>query len=128
MVDLTKDFFFSYSYHVMRSLQQNMCNNETGPDLYDTMFVWNEYLTRGIRNLLHNTVWTVALVYGFFKQDTLSLSGRDFKLTLIARRSRHYAGTRIELPNLLHYHLLTLLGKTQLIPNRISTWTIVVNH
>ncbi|XP_060172346.1 phosphoinositide phosphatase SAC3-like [Lycium barbarum] len=94
MVDLTKDFFFSYSYHVMRSLQKNMCNNESGPDLYDTMFVWNEYLTRGIRNLLHNTIWTVALVYGFFKQDTLSLSGRDFKLTLIARRSRHYAGTR----------------------------------
>ncbi|KAM3394870.1 phosphoinositide phosphatase SAC3 isoform X1 [Capsicum galapagoense] len=93
-VDLTKDFFFSYSYHVMWSLQKNMCNNETGPDLYDTMFVWNEYLTRGIRNLLHNTIWTVALVYGFFKQDTLSLSGRDFKLTLIARRSRHYAGTR----------------------------------
>ncbi|KAF3646807.1 Phosphoinositide phosphatase SAC2 [Capsicum annuum] len=78
----------------MWSLQKNMCNNETGPDLYDTMFVWNEYLTRGIRNLLHNTIWTVALVYGFFKQDTLSLSGRDFKLTLIARRSRHYAGTR----------------------------------
>ncbi|KAJ8562435.1 hypothetical protein K7X08_011726 [Anisodus acutangulus] len=94
MVDLTKDFFFSYSYHVMRSLQKNMCNNETGPDLYDTMFVWNEYLTGGIRNLLHNTIWTVAMVYGFFKQDTLSLCGRDFKLTLIARRSRHYAGTR----------------------------------
>ncbi|MCD7462004.1 suppressor of actin mutation [Datura stramonium] len=73
MVDLTKDFFFSYSYHVMRSLQQNMCNNETGPDLYDTMFVWNEYLTRGIEISLHNTVWTVALVYGFFKQVTLSL-------------------------------------------------------
>ncbi|WMV37034.1 hypothetical protein MTR67_030419 [Solanum verrucosum] len=95
MVDLTKDFFFSYSYHVMRSLQKNMCDNDTGPDLYDSMFVWNEYMTRGTRNLLHNTIWTVALVYGFFKQETLSLSGRDFKLTLIARRSRHYAGTRL---------------------------------
>ncbi|KAG7025920.1 Phosphoinositide phosphatase SAC2 [Cucurbita argyrosperma subsp. argyrosperma] len=62
--------------------------------LYDTMFVWNEFLTRGIRNILKNTIWTVALVYGFFKQVDLSLSGRDFKLTLIARRSRHYAGTR----------------------------------
>lgn len=93
-VDLTKDFFFSYSYHVMRSLQKNMCNNATGHVLYDTMFVWNEFLTRGIRNHLQNTVWTVALVYGFFKQATLSVSGRDFKLTLIARRSRHYAGTR----------------------------------
>jgi hypothetical protein len=68
MVDLTKDFFFSYSYHVMRSLQKNLCNKETGPVLYETMFVWNEFLTRGIRNHLQNTFWTVALVYGFFMQ------------------------------------------------------------
>ncbi|KAH7856631.1 hypothetical protein Vadar_003721 [Vaccinium darrowii] len=93
-VDLTKDFFFSYSYHVMRSLQKNLCSHETGQILYETMFVWNEFLTRGIRNHLKNTLWTVALVYGFFKQVKLSISGRYFKLTLIARRSRHYAGTR----------------------------------
>ncbi|XP_010273908.1 PREDICTED: phosphoinositide phosphatase SAC3-like isoform X2 [Nelumbo nucifera] len=93
-VDLTKDFFFSYSYHVMRSLQKNLCNHETGQVLYETMFVWNEFLTRGIRNHLKNTLWTVALVYGFFKQANFSISGKEFKLTLIARRSRHYAGTR----------------------------------
>ncbi|XP_038990418.1 phosphoinositide phosphatase SAC3-like [Phoenix dactylifera] len=57
------------------------------------MFVWNEFLTRGIRNHLKNTIWTVALVYGFFIQTKLSISGKDFKLTLIARRSRHFAGT-----------------------------------
>ena len=55
----------------MRSLQKNMCDNEAGHVLYETMFVWNEFLTRGIRNLLQNTVWTVALVYGFFKQVRL---------------------------------------------------------
>ncbi|XP_068663400.1 phosphoinositide phosphatase SAC2-like [Aristolochia californica] len=93
-VDLTKDFFFSYSYHVMRSLQKNLCNDETGQVLYETMFVWNEFLSRGIRNHLKNTLWTVALVYGFFKQAKLSVGGRQFKLTLIARRSRHFAGTR----------------------------------
>ena len=68
MVDLTKDFFFSYSYNVMRSLQKNACDGETGQALYETMFVWNEFLTRGIRNHLKNTIWTVALVYGFFVQ------------------------------------------------------------
>lgn len=94
MVDLTKDFFFSYSYHVMRTLQKNLCDRQTRQVVYETMFVWNEFLTRGIRNHLQNTIWTVALVYGFFKQATLSVGGRDFKLTLIARRSRHYAGTR----------------------------------
>ncbi|KAB1218308.1 Phosphoinositide phosphatase SAC2 [Morella rubra] len=93
-VDLTKDFFFSYSYHVMRSLQNNLSDNKAGEFLYETMFVWNEFLTRGIRNNLKNTLWTVALVYGFFKQVKLSVSDRDFNLTLIARRSRHYAGTR----------------------------------
>ncbi|CAO2841635.1 unnamed protein product [Amaranthus hypochondriacus] len=94
MVDLTKDFFFSYSYHVMRTLQRNLCDRQSGHVLYETMFVWNEFLTRGIRNNLQNTLWTVALVYGFFKQATLSVTGHNFKLTLIARRSRHYAGTR----------------------------------
>ncbi|TYI56823.1 hypothetical protein E1A91_D11G239100v1 [Gossypium mustelinum] len=54
------------------------------------MFVWNEFLTRGISNHLKNTLWTVTLVYGFFKQASFSVSGRSFKLLLIARRSRHY--------------------------------------
>ena len=80
----------------MRSLQRNLCENETGHVLYETMFVWNEFLTQGIRNSLQNTLWTVALVYGFFKQDTLAISGRQFILTLVARRSRHYAGTRMQ--------------------------------
>lgn len=52
----------------MHSLQKNMCDTEPGQILYNSMFVWNEFLSRGIRNLLHNTIWTVALVYGFFKQ------------------------------------------------------------
>ncbi|CDY67249.1 BnaC02g44270D, partial [Brassica napus] len=95
VVDLTKDFFFSYSYNIMRSFQKNMCDHESGgTTLYKKMFVWNEFLTRGIRHNLRNTIWTVALVYGFFKQTTLSEAGRNFKLTLVARRSRHNAGTR----------------------------------
>ncbi|KAF8011276.1 hypothetical protein BT93_J1782 [Corymbia citriodora subsp. variegata] len=93
-MDLRKDFFFSYSYRAMCSLQKNFGDHESQQNLYETMFVWNEYLTRGIRNNLKNTLWTVALVYGFFKQVKLSVLGRDFLLTLIARRSRHYAGTR----------------------------------
>lgn len=67
-VDLTKDFYFSYAYHVMRSLQKNMKDYKTGDFVYETMFVWNEFLTREIRSSLKNTLWTVALVYGFFKQ------------------------------------------------------------
>ncbi|XP_052158492.1 phosphoinositide phosphatase SAC3-like [Oryza glaberrima] len=93
-IDLRKDFFFSHSYNIMRSFQKNFNDPKEGWDLYDTMFVWNEFLTRGVRNILKSTMWTVALVYGFFKQDKLAISGKDIKLTLVARRSRHYAGTR----------------------------------
>ncbi|AQK82867.1 Phosphoinositide phosphatase SAC2 [Zea mays] len=78
----------------MRSLQKNFNDPQEGWELYDTMFVWNEFLTRGIRDILKTTLWTVALVYGFFKQDKLAICGKDIMLTLIARRSRHYAGTR----------------------------------
>ena len=53
----------------MLSLQRNLSDhNTTGQSLYETLFVWNEFLTRGIRNSLQNTSWTIALVYGFFKQ------------------------------------------------------------
>ncbi|XP_045792286.1 phosphoinositide phosphatase SAC2-like [Trifolium pratense] len=94
-MDLTKDFFYSYSYNIMLSLQKNLSDhNYKGQLLYETLFVWNEFLTRGIRNNLQNTSWTVALVYGFFKQVKLSTAGREFDFILIARRSRHYAGTR----------------------------------
>jgi hypothetical protein len=78
----------------MRSLQKNITAKNTGQVVYETMFVWNEFLTRAMRNHLKNTNWTVALIHGFFKQSKLSVSGKDFWLTLIARRSRHFAGTR----------------------------------
>lgn len=67
-VDLTKDFFFSYSYNIMCSLQKNLYDDDAEQALYETMFVWNEFLTRGVRVHLKNTMWTVALIHGFFKQ------------------------------------------------------------
>lgn len=93
-VDITKDFFFSYSYRIMHSLQKNLCDEENKLVPYETMFVWNAFLTREIRTLLGNTLWTVALIHGFFKQVKFLRSERTVNLTLIARRSRHYAGTR----------------------------------
>ncbi|KAH0866076.1 hypothetical protein HID58_083287 [Brassica napus] len=77
----------NYTYHLMYSLQKNICNTERGKIHDETMFVWNEYLTHGIRRNLRNTVWTVALT-------KCLVSDEQFILTVIARRSRHYAGTR----------------------------------
>uniref|UniRef100_M4ED13 SAC domain-containing protein n=1 Tax=Brassica campestris TaxID=3711 RepID=M4ED13_BRACM len=87
MVDLSKNFYFSYTYHLMYSLQKNICNTERGKIHDETMFVWNKYLTHGIRRILQNTVWTVSLT-------KCLVSDEEFILIVIARRSRHYAGTR----------------------------------
>ncbi|ESW03281.1 hypothetical protein PHAVU_011G001200 [Phaseolus vulgaris] len=93
-VDLTKDFFYSYTYPIMQSLQKNVSPSEDGGMSYDNIFVWNAYLTQAIRSRCSNTIWTIALVHGHFRQIRLSIFGRDFSVSLISRRSRHFAGTR----------------------------------
>lgn len=57
----------------MHTLQRNLSDNVEGHTYYESMFVWNEYLTRRIRNNVKDCMWTVALVYGFFKQVLLVL-------------------------------------------------------
>ncbi|XP_057973456.1 phosphatidylinositol-3-phosphatase SAC1 isoform X2 [Malania oleifera] len=93
-VDLTKDFFYSYNYPVMQSLQKNALSMGEEGMPYENIFVWNAYLTQAIRSRLNNTIWTIALVHGNFKQIRLSIFGRDFSVSLVSRRSRHFAGTR----------------------------------
>ncbi|KAM7461212.1 hypothetical protein LguiA_029333 [Lonicera macranthoides] len=93
-VDLTKDFFYSYTYPIMQSLQKNVTSMDEGGILYDNIFVWNAFLTQAIRLRCKNTIWTIALVHGNFKQIMLSIFGRDFSVSLVSRRSRHFAGTR----------------------------------
>lgn len=93
-VELTKDFFFSCTYPIMQSLQRNMLVDEAERMPYENMFVWNAFLTCSIRQRLNNSRWTVALIHGSFEQVKMSIFGRVFAITLIARRSRHFAGTR----------------------------------
>ncbi|CAL9085851.1 unnamed protein product [Musa textilis] len=93
-VDLTKDFFYSYTYPLMQSLQKNVLATDREKMPYENMFVWNAYLTQAIRSRCNNTRWTIALIHGHFKQVRLSIFGREFSVILISRRSRHFAGTR----------------------------------
>ncbi|CAL5348211.1 unnamed protein product [Camellia sinensis] len=93
-VDLTKDFFYSYRYPIMQSLQKNVLSMGEEGMRYENIFVWNAFLTESIRSRCNNTIWTIALVHGHFKQHRLSVFGRDFSVSLISRRSRHFAGTR----------------------------------
>ncbi|KAJ0025747.1 hypothetical protein Pint_07073 [Pistacia integerrima] len=78
----------------MQSLQKNVLSMGEEGMPYDNIFVWNAYLTQAIRSRCNNTIWTIALVHGHFKQTRLSIFGRDFSVSLISRRSRHFAGTR----------------------------------
>jgi hypothetical protein len=78
----------------MQSLQKNVLSSGEEGMPYDNIFVWNSYLTQPIRSRCNNTIWTLALVHGHFKQIRLSIYGRDFSVTLVSRRSRHFAGTR----------------------------------
>lgn len=38
--------------------------------------------------------WTITLIHGFIQQVCLNVVGKPVYLTLIARRSQYYAGTR----------------------------------
>ncbi|KPM04803.1 SAC domain-containing protein [Sarcoptes scabiei] len=55
-------------------------------------FVWNEFLLEPM-NDVHNDFF-LYICYGFVGQVALPIEGRNLMLTLIARRSKKYAGTR----------------------------------
>lgn len=52
----------------MQSLQKNVSSMGEEGMPYDNMFVWNAFLTQAIRSRCKNTIWTIALVHGNFKQ------------------------------------------------------------
>lgn len=47
-----------------------------------------------MRQALQSSSWVIPLIHGFWQQRSLSLFGRSLTVTLIARRSKHFAGTR----------------------------------
>lgn len=58
-------------------------------------FSWNQNNLSKFHSVLESAgAWTVSLVHGFFEQIQFSALGRVLTLTLVARRSRDYAGTR----------------------------------
>lgn len=57
------------------------------------LFIWNDYLLKDVRNKLHPD-WILNIMHGFISQSNVSIFGRPIYITLIARRSNKYAGTR----------------------------------
>ena len=58
-------------------------------------FVWNSYLLEEMVGALGTLAspWITPIIHGYFAQRTLVLDNR-LRMTLIARRSRHFAGPR----------------------------------
>ncbi|EON61094.1 hypothetical protein W97_00305 [Coniosporium apollinis CBS 100218] len=102
-LDLTRSFYFSYSYNITRTLQHNIIREREAlnqgrrnaePDLND-MFVWNHYLLGPALDALKGTYhWCLPIIHGFIDQSFLDIFGRRVYITVIARRSRFFAGAR----------------------------------
>lgn len=57
------------------------------------IFIWNDYLLKDVTNKIHPD-WILNIMHGFISQSNVSIFGRPIYITLIARRSNKYAGTR----------------------------------
>ncbi|GAA5926528.1 hypothetical protein JCM3775_001042 [Rhodotorula graminis] len=93
-VHLSKNFYFSYTYDATNTLQRNLLR---GADFlpFEDKWVWNWRLLRPMRRCLRpQSAWILPLIHGFVDQKKLAVFGRTVYVTLIARRSRHFAGAR----------------------------------
>jgi SacI homology domain len=112
------DFYFSYDYDLTKSMQQQAASTvnleKCCLENLETKFVWNYYALKcftgyvtgeraesnTIENSSYDTAtrldrWIVPVIHGFLRQKTIRLeTGDTLKYTLIARRSRLFAGTR----------------------------------
>ncbi|KAJ5648034.1 Polyphosphoinositide phosphatase [Penicillium lividum] len=103
-LDLTRSFYFSYSYDITRSLQHNVCRERKAhqdglprflPQDYNTMFVWNNHLLAPALATLKNPFqWCLPIIHGYVDQSKMSVFGRLVYISIIARRSRLFAGAR----------------------------------
>ena len=115
--ELSKDFFFSYTYDATRHLQANCvsvasaANDATataaaaaahgraakgvGANVlsFKDRFCWNQYL---LSEFIHLTSpgWVLPVSLGCAIQKACNVFSNFVTVTVIGRRSRHYAGTR----------------------------------
>eukprot|EP01126_Amoeba_proteus_P043848 TRINITY_DN4835_c0_g1_i6.p1 TRINITY_DN4835_c0_g1~~TRINITY_DN4835_c0_g1_i6.p1 ORF type:complete len:256 (-),score=27.53 TRINITY_DN4835_c0_g1_i6:49-816(-) len=74
-LDLTKDFYFSYTYDLTRTLQHNMNKNNHIFGNYDLMFMWNRFLYKELDDFYKSTgkefnPWVVPVIHGYFIQTS----------------------------------------------------------
>ena len=114
-----KQLYFSYSYNLTKSLQRNfvesfkkeMVNNfekeafkeDSGKTSLEKItnyyFCWNYYHIEEFFDLILEKdkkyeSWLNFFIYGCFIQNFCNLKGVHLQISIIARRNRHFAGTR----------------------------------
>lgn len=104
MVDMRKNFFFSKTYDLSRSLQSNMSNTMLRNETDATMWDWNHALLNELKQAIQmsssqtitadGSLWVTPIIHGYFEHRRCSIFGRVVSIYLISRRSRLYAGTR----------------------------------
>ncbi|XP_043543054.1 polyphosphoinositide phosphatase isoform X2 [Chiloscyllium plagiosum] len=130
-VDLSSNFYFSYSYDLTHSLQFNLTllkmpseglksetfghGRQESFDIFEDedvtaqaggaaghygilnepslKYAWNGYILEKVKATVHQN-WLLYIIHGFCGQSKLLIYGRPVYVTLIARRSCRFAGTR----------------------------------
>lgn len=106
-IDLNKTFYYSDSYDITNTLQTNMMRNKTQSlglngtvELtkifkYNERFVWNNSLLEPVLLSFDRVYdWFQPIIHGFIDQVEISVFETKVYVTLIARRSHHFAGAR----------------------------------
>lgn len=80
-LDLTKSFYYSYSYDVTRTLQHNIIRERTAlsqgilppsDENFNSMFVWNDYLLQpAVKALKDPYDWCRPIIHGYIDQAGL---------------------------------------------------------
>lgn len=103
-LDLTRSFYYSYSYDMTRTLQYNIIRERdslvngqepSNTDDFNPMFVWNHHLLQPAAKTLNTPYdWCRPIIHGYIDQAAIDIYGRTAHVTIIARRSRFFAGAR----------------------------------
>uniref|UniRef100_A0A915ILX5 Uncharacterized protein n=1 Tax=Romanomermis culicivorax TaxID=13658 RepID=A0A915ILX5_ROMCU len=99
-VDLSTNFYFSYTYDLTRNLADNILKNgNRASDPFNNglriKYLWNGYLAEPIyKENLVPKAWILPVIHGFLSACPLITESATLTLVLIARRSCKFAGTR----------------------------------
>jgi hypothetical protein len=104
-MDLSKAFYFSYTYDITNTLQRNILREKQKAlgfestnkfhEQYNAMFVWNSSLLKPVIEKYERVYdWFQPIVHGFIDQANISIFEKKVYITVIARRSHHFAGAR----------------------------------